>query len=62
MFRILLAVLAALIIFTPYAGFPGNLEDMIMQAFAAVIFVLVLLLPRNLLKREKVEKEYGRED
>lgn len=56
MYKTLLIILAVLIILVPFSGVPGGVEDVLMQIFAAVVLVLVLLLPKQN-RAESVEKE-----
>lgn len=53
-FRTVLIILTILIILTPFFGLPGGMEDLVMQLFAACVFVLILATPKK--KEEKKEE------
>ena len=58
MYRTLLIIFAVGIILIPFTGIPGGVEDVLMQIFAAIVLVLIILLPKSGVKKEVAEEPY----
>lgn len=56
-YRGLLSTGAILIILTPFFALPGGVEDMLMQALALIVLILVLVSPKPPKKEVVIDED-----